>query len=227
VRILLIEDHHDIAASIGEYLEQLGEIVDYAGNGVLGLHLAVVNFYDVIVLDLSLPGIDGLSVCSRLRQDGQRYTPILMLTSRDTVGDKLAGFNAGSDDYLTKPFSLEELYARLKALSRRAANNSERALKVADLHFDTGTLVATRGERQLDLTPTVSKILDTLMRASPNVVNRADLQRVIWGDDPPNSDAALRLHIHALRAAVDQGATRKLLHTIHGIGYRLADIAPA
>jgi DNA-binding response OmpR family regulator len=222
LRLLLIEDHQDIAANVGEYLEQHRETVDYAANGVIGLHLAIVNRYDVIVLDLSLPGIDGLSLCTRLRDDSQHYTPILMLTARDTVSDKLAGFEAGSDDYLTKPFALPELHARLKVLARRASRNSERPLSVDDLHFDTGTLIARRGERQLEMTPIVLKMLEVLMRASPNVVTRVELQRAIWGDNPPTSDAALRLHIHALRAAIDQGAAVKLLHTIHGIGYRIA-----
>ncbi|WP_299697918.1 response regulator transcription factor [Hydrocarboniphaga sp.] len=223
MRVLLIEDHQDIAENVGEYLEQHREIVDYAANGVLGLHLAVVNPYDVIVLDLTLPGLDGLAISARLRSSGLRYTPILMLTSRDTLRDKLAGFDAGADDYLTKPFALDELYARLKVLARRAGAMTDRVLSVGELHFDTGTLLVRRRERLIDLTPSVLKLLEALMRASPNVVSRAEAQHAIWGENPPNSDAALRLHIHALRIAIDQGEAVKMLHTVHGIGYRIVE----
>lgn len=223
--ILLIEDHQDLAANLGEYLEQHGEIVDYAADGLSGLHLAAVNAYDAIVLDLNLPGIDGLSLCKRLRTDAQRSTPILMLTARDTERDKLAGFDVGADDYLTKPFSLPELRARLKVLSRRAGRAHDKQLSIADLQFDTGTLVARRNGRRLELTPTGLKLLELLMRASPAVVGRRGVERAIWGETPPDSDAALRGHIHALRTAVDQNAAVKLLHTIHGVGYRMGEDA--
>ncbi len=219
--VLIVEDDPDLAANLGEYLQSRGISVDFAGDGLTGLHLAAVNPYDVILLDLTLPGLDGLSLCRRLRDSARRNTPVLMLTARDTERDKLAGFGAGADDYLTKPFSLPELHARLQALTRRAGGGQE-ILQVADLTFDTRTLIAQRGERRLELTPTGLKLIESLMRAAPGVVLRADIERAVWGDDPPDSEAALRGHIHALRAAVD-GATRiKLLHTVHGVGYRLA-----
>lgn len=221
MHILVIEDNRDLSANIGEYLEARDHVVDYATDGVTGLHLASVNAYDAIVLDLGLPGLDGVTLCKRLRQDAQRAVPVLMLTARDTLRDKLAGFEAGADDYLLKPFALAELYVRLQALVRRAAGGSEH-LQVADLSFDPRTLIVRRGNQRLSLSPSELRLLERLMRASPAVVSRRDAERALWGDDPPDSEAALRGHIHALRQAVDKDFTLKLLHTIHGVGYRLA-----
>ncbi|MES1928994.1 winged helix family two component transcriptional regulator [Salinisphaera dokdonensis CL-ES53] len=220
--ILIVEDNDDLAANIGEYCEEQGDIVDYAGDGLTGLHLAAVNNYDVLVLDLSLPGLDGLSLCERLRLDAGNNVPILMLTARDTLRDRLTGFETGADDYLTKPFSLQELHMRLKALVRRAAGATDH-LVVSDLIFDLRTLIVRRGGRRLDLTPTGMRMLELLMRASPAVVRTATVERAIWGDDPPDSEAALRGHIHQLRGIIDKPFPTKLLKTVHGIGYRLAD----
>ena len=220
MHLLLVEDHHDLAANIGEYLEGQGHAVDYAADGLSGLHLAAVNTYDALILDINLPGLDGLSLCKRLREGNRPAVPVLMLTARDTERDTLSGFDAGADDYLTKPFSLPELHARLKALTRRASGGQE-ILNVSDLVFDVRTLVARRSGRRLELTPTGLKLLEKLMRASPAVVSRQDVERALWGDDPPESDAALRGHIHALRSAIDTDSGDKLLHTVHGMGYRL------
>lgn len=145
-----------------------------------------------------------------------------MLTARDTLDDRLTGFETGADDYVTKPFSLPELHMRLKALVRRAAGASEQ-LSVADLVFDTRSLIVRRAGRRLELTPTGMRMLELLMRASPAVVRTATVERVVWGDDPPDSEAALRGHIHQLRAIIDKPFPQKLLKTVHGIGYRLAD----
>src|SRR5699024_2133258 len=141
--ILIIEDDEDLSANIGEYFEEAGETVDYAGDGLSGLHLATINHYDVLVLDLSQPGIDGLTLCRRLRAEADDAIPILMLTARDTLRDRLTGFETGADDYLTKPFALQELHIRLKALVRRATGAAHK-LVVADLVFDTHTLVVRR-----------------------------------------------------------------------------------
>ena len=221
MHILLVEDNRDLAANVGEFLESRGHVVDYAADGLTGLHLAATSRYDVLVLDLGLPGIDGLALCKRLREDARSSVPVLMLTAKDTERDKLIGFEVGTDDYLVKPFSLAELHARLKALARRAGSRAE-ILQVADLSFDVRALIVRRGGQRLDLTPAALKLLETLMRASPGVLSRQDAERAIWGEDPPDSDAALRGHIHALRQAVDQGFEPKLLHTVHGVGYRLA-----
>ena len=224
MHLLLIEDNADLAANIGEYLEARDHAVDYAADGLTGLHLAAVNRYDVVMLDLNLPGLDGMSLCRRLRHDGRSAVPLLMLTARDTEQDKVNGLEAGADDYLTKPFSLAELHARLRALARRNTCSSD-VLCVADLSFDLRSLVARRGERRLELTRAALKLLAALLRTAPGVLSREAAERAIWGDDPPDSDASLRGHVHALRRVIDDGESLKLLHTLHGVGYRItADV---
>lgn len=222
-RILLIEDHRDIAEMVGDYLETRGFAVDFAADGITGLHLAVVEAFDVIVLDLMLPGMDGLALCRKLRDEARIDTPILMLTARDTQQDKITGLDAGADDYLVKPFDIRELEARINALLRRqrGAVASER-LQVGDLTIDTGTLEVERGGQRLALTRIDLKMLQALMRASPRVVSRSELEREVWGDEPPDSDA-LRSHLYTLRKIIDKPFDRPLLHTVHGAGYRLAE----
>jgi DNA-binding response OmpR family regulator len=220
--VLLIEDHRDIAEMLVEYLEPRGFAVDFAADGVTGLHLAVTNPYDVIVLDLMLPGLDGLSVCRKLREDARRDTPLLMLTARDTLQDKLSGLEAGADDYLVKPFEVRELEARLRTLLRRHRGATTReTCTVGDLTLDTGTLRVTRAGQVLTLTPIGLKLLTLLMRASPRVVSRQQLEREVWGDLLPDSDT-LRSHLYTLRKAIDKPFERPLLHTVAGAGYRLA-----
>ena len=223
MRILIIEDHVDLAENLGDYLEDLGHSVDFAGDGLTGLHLAVVNPYDALVLDLMLPGVDGLELAKRLRRDAGDDVPILMLTARDTLEDKLAGFEAGADDYVVKPFALQELAARLEAVTRRGKAR-RRHLRVGDLRLDLGTRVALRQGRRLSLNPTGFRLLRALMAASPDVVPRAELEATLWGDEPPDSDA-LRTHIYLLRQALDGPFERPLLQTVHSVGYRLADDA--
>jgi len=220
LRILIVEDHRDIAANLGDYLEARGHLPDFAHDGVTGLHLAVTREFDAIVLDVTLPGMNGLTFCERLRSDARKETPVLMLTARDTVADKLEGFRAGTDDYVTKPFSLEEILMRLQALVRRARPRRSEALRVADLELDLGTHLARRGGERLDLNPTSVKILSELMHASPNVVSRQRLETLLWGDAPPASDA-LRSQIYILRQAIDKDFEQPLLVTVHGVGYRL------
>ena len=221
--ILLIEDHKDIAEMVYEWLEQRGYALDYAGDGVTGLHLAVTNPYDVIVLDLILPGMDGLQLCAKLRREARRDTPILMLTARDTLQDKVAGLDAGADDYLVKPFDIRELEARIRALVRRRRGRvSPERLRVADLVLDTGTLQLKRDGRQLGVTPTGVKILAELLKASPRVVGRSELERLVWGDALPNSDA-LRSHLYSLRKTIDRPFRKPLLETVQGAGYRIRD----
>ena len=221
MHILLVEDNRDLAANVGEFLESRGHVVDYAADGLTGLHLAATHRYDALVLDLGLPGIDGLALCKRLREDARSNVPVLMLTAKDTERDKLTGFEVGTDDYLVKPFSLAELHARLQALARRGGSRAE-VLQVADLSFDVRTLIVRRGGQRVELTPAGLKLLEKLMRVSPGVLSRQYAERAIWGEDRPDSDAALRGHIHALRQALDQGFEPRLLHTVHGVGYRLA-----
>ncbi|MDE2055320.1 MAG: response regulator transcription factor [Xanthomonadaceae bacterium] len=194
--VLLVEDNSGIAEMVGEFLERRGYTVDFAGDGVSGLHLAVTNSYDVIVLDLMLPGMDGLDVCRKLRGEAKKSTPVLMLTARDTLEDKLVGLDAGADDYLVKPFEPRELEARIRALIRR--------------------------ERR-QVSPIGLKLLAILMRESPRVVSRHDIEREIWGDTLPDSDT-LRSHLYNLRRVVDKPYAKPLVHTIHSAGYRVADL---
>jgi DNA-binding response OmpR family regulator len=226
-RILLVEDHRDLAEMVVGYLERRGYATDYAADGITGLHLAVTEAYDVIVLDLSLPGIDGMDLCRRLREDARSTVPMLMLTARDTVNDRVAGLRAGADDYLVKPFDINELEARLQALVRRSRREVASAvLRVGDLTLDTGTLEARRGGRILNLTPTTLGLLETLMRASPRVLTRAELEFALWGNEPPDSDA-LRSHMYLLRRAVDKDAATPLVHTLKHRGYRVAKLDEA
>jgi DNA-binding response OmpR family regulator len=217
MHLLLIEDHQDLAANVCEYLEARGHVMDAATDGVTGLHLAVVNAYDAIILDVGLPGLDGVTLCRKLRHEAHKQTPVLMLTARDTLPDKLGGFAAGADDYLVKPFALQELEARVLALARRGQGGAV-VLRVGDLALNVDTLEVRRGDARLSLAPTALKLLMLLMRASPRVLPRPEIERALWGDLPPESDA-LRTHMHALRAAVDKPFPVKLLHTVHGLGY--------
>lgn len=222
--ILLIEDHHDIAELVGGYLEASDYVVDYATDGVTGLHLAVSQDFDAIILDLMLPGMDGLEVCGKLRGEAGKDTPLLMLTARDTLEDKIAGLDAGADDYLVKPFEIEELEARIRAMLRRSRREMiTESLQVADLTVDTGTLEARRQGQLLSVTPIGLKLLLALMKASPRLISRRDLEREVWGDIVPDSDA-LRSHLYTLRKAIDKPFDRPLLQTVPGVGFRLADV---
>jgi len=222
MRVLIIEDNPDIAANLGDYLEDHGHTVDFAGDGVTGLHLAVVNEFDSIVLDLALPGMDGLDVCRKLRTEAGKDTPVLMLTARDRLEDKLAGFETGADDYLVKPFELQEVEARLKVLAGRGRRRNSRELKVGDLKYNLDTLNVSRENEDIYLNPIGLKLLHCLMEASPNVVSRAELEMEVWGEEMPDSDS-LRVHIHSLRSAIDKPFGSNLIQTRHGIGYRLVE----
>ncbi|NKI35035.1 response regulator transcription factor [Wenzhouxiangella sp. XN79A] len=222
MRILIIEDNRDIAANLGDYLSDRGHEVDYAFDGVTGLRLALSHEFDAMVLDLQLPGMDGIELCRRLREEGRKETPVLMLTARDQLDDKLAGFESGADDYLVKPFELREVEARLEVLARRGQRIAPRELDVGDLHFDLQTLTVSRAGVGIDLNPIGLKLLEKLMTASPAVVTRRELEHHVWGEELPDSDS-LRVHIHGLRAAIDKPFDKPMIRTRHGIGYSLVD----
>ena len=219
--VLLVEDHNDLAASIGDYLESSGFAMDFAADGAIALNLLDENPYDVIILDLMLPKIDGIRVCERLRERGDG-TPILMLTARDQLDDKVAGFNAGADDYLVKPFEMEELSVRVRALIRRARGEmSDGAMRVGDLVFDPRTMRVEREGHRVNLSPTSIRILKVLMRESPRLVSREQLENELWGDMLPDSDT-LRSHMYNLRKGIDRPYKTKLLHTVQGMGFKIA-----
>jgi DNA-binding response OmpR family regulator len=221
--ILLVEDNNELAETVGMYLESQGYTVDYAGDGLTAMHLAVTEEYDVIILDINLPGIDGMEVCRRLRKDARKTTPVIMLTARDQLNDKLQGFEVGADDYLVKPFELPELAVRIEALIRRDKGDvSETTYRVADLELDTEREIAIRAGKRLSLSPRSFEILRVLMRRAPAVVSRRELEKEIWGDEVPDSDA-LRSHVYNLRRIVDKPFDKPLIETLAGRGFRMAD----
>jgi len=219
IKILLVEDHHDLAETVGDFLESQGFTVDFAHDGLLAVRLAESERFDAIVLDIMLPGLNGIEVCKRLRKDLQLPTPILMLTARDQLDDKLTGFDAGADDYLVKPFDMPELVARLEALIRRERGVTA-AYTVGELHLDLDTMEASRRGQPLKLSRTLFDILRILMRESPKVVTRDALEQELWGDDLPDSDT-LRSHLYNLRQVVDKPFSEPIIETLPGRGYRL------
>lgn len=222
-RVLIIEDHKDIAEMLYDFFERRDYELDYASDGRMGFNLAGQNDYDIILLDLMLPEMDGLDVCRRLREECRNNTPILMLTARDTLQDKVIGLESGADDYLVKPFEILELEARIKALMRRKGQIAQQeVLEVADLKLDTGTLDVTRGETPIYLSPIGLKILTILMKESPKVVSRNQLEHEIWGDILPDSDT-LRSHMYNLRKQIDKPFEQALLQTIQSRGYRIGE----
>lgn len=222
IRALIVEDNRDISENIAAYLEQHSYILDFAYDGISAMHLALTNPFDVIVLDLMLPGMDGLKFCQKLRADAKLETPVLMLTARDTLDDKLQGFAAGADDYLIKPFALQELHARLEALYKRSHGKPDKLLTVADLTLNKATLQVHRGGRRVELNPTSMKLLQRLMEQAPSVVARDTLETLLWADERPDGDA-LRSHMYKLRQAIDRPFDSQLIHTVHRIGYRIAE----
>lgn len=217
LRILVIEDQLDFAESLWDFLEARGHRVDHAADGVQGFRMASTIDFDVIVLDLGLPRMDGLDVCAQLRTWG-RPAPILMLTARDALADRLVGFARGADDYLVKPCSMLEIEVRLRNLVRRSRGHGP--LRLADLEFDRVTRVATRAGRAVKLTTRQSRLLETLLHASPAVVESARLEEAIWGDKSPGADALHSL-VRSLRQSIDSPFEPALIRTVHGIGYRM------
>ncbi len=223
MRVLVIEDDSDIATNIADYLGNRGHTVELASEGGTGLEFALKRQFDVIVLDLSMPGMDGLEVARRLRQASRRHIPLLMLTARDALEQKLAGFESGADDYMTKPFALQELTARLNVLALRGEGPRGRVLKVGNLSYNLDTLSVKRDGKLIQLYPIGLKLLRALMEVSPAVVTRQELEQKVWGEVLSDSDS-LRVHIHGLRTAIDKPFGKPLIQTKHGIGYHMVDL---
>lgn len=220
LHVLLIEDEANIAKNIAEYMELKGHVFDFAVRGDQGLSLALEAYYDLVILDLNLPVIDGFEVCRLLREKASRHIPILMLTARDSIDDKVSGFNMGADDYLTKPFSLQELEVRCLALSRRHRLNTDTQIKLGPLLIDRRRNRVTRDNTIIDVSAMGFKILTVVAEAYPQIVSRSELTQKLWGDEPTESDA-LRSHVYQLRGVLDKPFDKPLLKTVFGAGFTL------
>ena len=219
-RILLVEDHADFAAHLWQYLEAQGWVLDHAINGAQALSLLAKERFDAVVLDLGLPLVDGMEVLQRLRASGNE-TPILALTARDQLADKLQGLAAGLDDYLIKPVALAELKARLESIMRRAKGNVA-PLRFSGLSLDVETMVARREDRVIMLTPTLGRILLELMQAAPALVSHQRLLEAVWGDEATDV-RTLHAHLSSLRSLIDRPFADALIRSETGVGYRLAE----
>ncbi|HKC99966.1 MAG TPA: response regulator transcription factor [Methylomirabilota bacterium] len=220
MRVLVVEDDQEAARLLARGLREEGWVVDVAHSGETGDEMASVNSYDAIVLDWLLPDRDGIAVCRSLRASGL-HVPILLLTARDAVEDRVLGLNAGADDYLTKPFAFAELLARLHALLRRSELTRPVLLTVGDLSLDPLSHVVTRGGAPISLTPREYAILETLMRRAGEVVSRVHLGESVWENDLDSLTNLVDVHMSHLRRKVDRGGMPPLIHTVRGYGYRL------
>jgi len=220
LRILLIEDHLPLRRALADLFQANGFEADFAADGRTGLTLALTDPPDVLVLDIGLPGIDGLKLCERLRAEADRHVPVLMLTARDTLADKLEGFAVGADDYLVKPFDNDELVARCVALSQRHRVGTAHELRVGPLRIDRRTGSVYRDDQALDLQGIPHRILLSLAEAWPRAVTRTTLIRELWPDETPPSDP-LRSHLYFLRQVMDKPFDKALLKTVHGVGFKL------
>lgn len=215
--LLFVEDQADLAANLWDFFSRRGHVIDHASDGEAGLRMALAGKYDVIVLDLGLPRLDGLVLCRRLRDAG-KGVPVLMLTARDTLEDKLKGFAEGADDYLVKPFAMRELEARIGVLARNGRPASK-LVEFAGVEFAPEDLCARRDGTTIGLTLAQARILECLMRHAPSIVDHSRLMRAVWG--PEGGDMqALHTHVYALRQALDRPFGHALIHNVHGIGYR-------
>lgn len=219
--ILIVEDDLQLAGSLGDYLTEQGFDVDYAYDGEMCLELTRQTAYDALVMDIAMPIMDGVATCRTLREVQHDSTPILFLTARDTLKDKLEGFDAGGDDYLIKPFAPEEVVARLKALLQRTRRSHTAIEALGPLRLDHMSKQASREGHKLDLHEIQFRLLATLVQSAPEIVSRQQLEAAIWRDEMPSSDP-LRTHIYRLRQQLDKPFSTDLLHTVHGRGYRLA-----
>ncbi len=222
MRVLIVEDERKISSYVKRGLEEQGYAVDAAYTGTEALDFADAAPYDLILLDILLPEMDGLTVCRELRQRGNR-TPILMLTARDSIDDRVAGLDAGADDYLVKPFALKELLARLRALTRRSADVPKNpVLQLADLTLDTLTRRVKRGDKTIELAAKEYAVLECLLREPERVLTRTQIAEHVWNYDVYNQSNIVDVYIRNLRRKIDDNFEVKLIHTVRGAGYRLS-----
>jgi DNA-binding response OmpR family regulator len=217
---LLIEDNMTIARQVVEFFEPHFWTVDLAHTGKLGIELAKQHIYDTVILDLNLPDIDGIEVCKAIKQQCSRQVPVLMLTARDSIDDKIKGLATGADDYLTKPFNLRELVLRCQSLSRRQHLHLSKVMQLGSFTLDTCAQKLSQNGQAINVTHIGFNLLLCLVKAHPSPVSRSDLMHAIWGDEPPQSDA-LKSHIYALRSALKKHNKHNLLVTMPQVGYRL------
>jgi len=220
MRILVIEDEKHIADFIRQGLKEEGYSVDVAYDGEKGYFLAETEEYDAILLDLMIPKIDGVTLCRKLRQD-KVTTPIIMLTAKDSVNDKVAGLDSGAEDYLTKPFIFKELLARIRVLLRKNTSQLSHKLQAADLIMDVLTHKVTRGDKEIVLTAKEFSLLEYLMRNANLAVTRTAISEHVWDINFDTTTNLIDVHINALRRKIDSGHKNKLLHTIRGRGYTI------
>lgn len=219
--ILLIEDNVTIAKQLAEFFEGHAWHLDFAQTGKQGLALALSHSFDVVLLDLNLPDIDGIELCRKIKSQSDINLPVLMLTARDSFEDKAEGFSGGADDYLTKPFDFRELALRCQALARRSELHKAQRIEIGDLVIDKNQHLASRENKALKLTNIGFQILASLAQAYPQAVTRSQLVQKVWGEDAPDSDA-LRSHIYSLRSALDKPFAYGMLETITSVGYKLS-----
>jgi two-component system, OmpR family, response regulator MprA len=220
--ILVVDDEPSVLRSLGRALSLDRYAVDAAEDGGQALDRLAERQYDVVVLDIAMPGIDGLEVCRRLRRAGDR-TPILMLTARDAVDDRVAGLDAGADDYLVKPFSLKELTARVRALLRRGDPGDAPLLRFADLTLDRETREVSRGDRSIGLSRTEFSLLELFMENPRRVLSRSEIFERVWGYDFGPASNSLGVYIGYLRRKTEAGGDCRLIHTVRGVGYALRE----
>jgi DNA-binding response OmpR family regulator len=220
MRILLVEDERKVASFVARALRETAYAVDVAPTGEEGLHLALENSYDAILLDVRLPGMSGIDLCRKLRQ-AEIQSPILMLTARSLVEQRVEGLDAGADDYLTKPFALAELQARVRALVRRGFRRGEAKLRCGDLELDRHRRNVTRATKKVPLTSKEFALLELLLMRAPDAVTRSEIIEHVWDTHFDSETNLVDVYINRLRQKIDQGHASKLVHTLRGVGYRL------
>jgi DNA-binding response OmpR family regulator len=220
--MLIVEDHAALAANLFEFFDDRRYVLDFASDGLTALHLIATNSYDVIILDIMLPGLSGFEICRRIRNDIHCSTPVIIMTSKDQLQDKEEGFTVGADDYLVKPFNLRELQLRVDALYRRKAGFSRTPeIRIPGINFDPGTfLVRTENGDQLELSGTAARIFEELIKAYPDFLSYAEIQDTVWGEREVDMNT-LRTHVYSLRKLLQDTFQYPMIKTIHGRGYRL------